>query len=99
MAGLASPRASPRPAFPLRLEAKQLLWVLLLASVAFFVLYPIILLLINSFQPTQIRPTDPTSFSLEGWRTAFSEPGIRQAVINTVTITFSEFVRNRLALR
>lgn len=53
-----------------------------LGVLAFFVLYPLVLLLLNSFYTTQ--PDGTVTFGLESWRLAWSEPGMRNAILNTV---------------
>ena len=64
---------------------QQLLPTVLLLMLAFVALYPLMLLLLNSFQISS-PGLDPV-WSLQGWRDAFTSPGIRQALWNTVTIT------------
>ena len=66
------------------IEAKTVLQVLLLLSLAAIVLYPIYLLLQYSFN--EGRPGETAEYTLENWRFAFSNPGMRKALINTVTL-------------
>ena len=65
-------------------EAKTVLQVLLLLSLAAIVLYPIYLLLQHSFQ--EGKPGEAAEYTFENWRFAFSNPGMRKALINTVTL-------------
>ena len=70
-----------------RWESQTLFFNLVLAVLAFFVLYPLFLLLLNSFQTA--LPGHEATFSLEGWRAALTEPGMRSAVFNTITLTIT----------
>jgi iron(III) transport system permease protein len=63
----------------------QLLPTALLLMLACMTLYPLMLLLLNSFQVSS-PGLDPV-WSLQGWRDAFTLPGIRQALWNTISIT------------
>ena len=71
---------------PLRsLDPTALLLTLLLALLAFAVLYPIFLLLAASFQ---VETTDKAiAYSLDAWKGALNEPGIAQAFLNTLLVT------------
>lgn len=62
-----------------------LLFSILLALVAFVVLYPILLLIINSFQ-VGIFGREMT-WGLDNWRTALAEPKFRDAIFNTLSLT------------
>jgi iron(III) transport system permease protein len=57
---------------------------LLLALIAFLVLTPLCLLLLNSFQIG--KPGGEVIYSLEGWRQAFSSAGIVDAVYNSFSL-------------
>src|SRR3990167_10456279 len=61
-----------------------LLMTLLLLLVAFLVLTPLGLMVFNSFQIA--RPGEPVVYGLEGWRKAFSSPGIVEAMTNTFAL-------------
>jgi iron(III) transport system permease protein len=71
----------------LRLEAQAVAGTIALALLAFFVLYPIFLIVLNGFQVA--RPGAPSEYGLDGWRVALSEPGMRQAVYNTFALLFT----------
>jgi len=73
-----------QPLGRVRIETQALVGTVVLAGVAFFVLYPILLIVFNSFQVA--RPGAPPLYGLEGWRVALSEPGMRQAVYNTFAL-------------
>lgn len=68
-----------------RWSARGILQAFLLISVGSVVIFPLALLIFNSFQV--VHPNDTVTYSLDGWRAALSEPGIVNALINTVTLT------------
>jgi len=61
--------------------------VVLLVVVGFLVLTPLFLLILNSFQTA--RPGQPIVWGVEGWVTAFSTPGIVNAMTNTFTLAIT----------
>lgn len=61
-----------------------LLMALLIAFMGFYVLYPLVLILINSFNVATIA--EPPAYGLQAWRDAFAEPGIWRALWNSVRI-------------
>ena len=68
-----------------RLAAPDVLCTAVLAAVAFTVVYPMLLVALQSFQVA--APGEPARWGLDGWRAAFTEPGLRAALINTLTVT------------
>jgi iron(III) transport system permease protein len=60
------------------------LMTVLLVIVAFLVLTPLFLMILNSFQTA--RPGQPIVWGLEGWVKAFTTPGIVKAMTNTITL-------------
>ena len=70
--------------FPLSSEPATLLIALLFGVVAFLVLTPLILMLLNSFQLG--RPGEPIVYGLDGWRQAFNDPSMLSALWNTVSL-------------
>lgn len=74
----------------IRLEMQTLLCTLVLGIVAFFVLYPIVLIILNSFQVA--RPGAPPVYGLGGWQLALSEPGMRRSIVNTFALIFTRQV-------
>jgi len=68
-----------------RLQAPDVLCTAVLAAVAFTVVYPMLLVALQSFQVA--APGEPARWGLEGWRAAFTEPGLRAALVNTLTVT------------
>ncbi|TAJ95302.1 hypothetical protein EPO44_13620, partial [bacterium] len=72
-----------------RLSLPQLHWglvlmFLLIGSLGFYIVYPLILILINSFNVATIA--DPPVYGLQAWRDAFNEPGIWQSLWNSIKI-------------
>jgi len=55
-----------------------------LAVVAFLVLYPLWLLILNSFQVGTFGTT--TTWGLDNWRVAFTDPSLSAAIANTITL-------------
>jgi iron(III) transport system permease protein len=78
---------------PRRLDAQGALCTLVLAAVAFCVVFPLALVVLQSFQVA--APGQPARYGLDGWRAALGEPGLRTALWNTLTVTF---VRQLLSL-
>ncbi len=78
---------------PLRLEMGAVLCTLLLAAVVLCVLYPVLLVLLQSFQVA--APGQPARYGLDGWRAALDEPLLRTALLNTFKVAF---VRQALSL-
>src|ERR1700752_1040838 len=77
----------------LPIEPATICIAVLFAVVAFLVLTPLVLLLVGSFQLA--RPGEAPVYGLAGWRRAFSDPSILQALWNTVSLAV---VRQSIAL-
>src|SRR4029453_6249273 len=60
---------------------------LLIIVVAFLVLTPLFLMILNSFQTA--RPGQPIIWGIDGWIKAFSTPGIVKAMTNTFTLAIT----------
>jgi iron(III) transport system permease protein len=71
----------------LRLNAETLLLTLVLCLVAFLVLTPLFLLLLNSLQVG--RPGEEAVYGLEGWRVALTNPGIVQSIYNSFSLAMT----------
>lgn len=78
---------------PLRLELGAVLCTLVLAAVVLCVLYPVLLVILQSFQVA--APGQPARYGLDGWRAALDEPLLRTALLNTFKVTL---VRQALSL-
>ena len=58
-----------------------MLCTLVLALVAFCVLFPLVLVVLQSFQVA--APGQPARYGLDGWRAALGEPGLQQRALAT----------------
>jgi iron(III) transport system permease protein len=74
---------APRRWVP-RLHSGHLLMILLIGSMGFYVLYPLILILINSFNVATIA--EPPVYGLKAWKEAFSDRGIWLSLWNTIKV-------------
>src|SRR5581483_8455528 len=72
---------------PIRIELFSVVCTLLLVLVGFCILYPIFLVLLQSFQVSD--PGLPTVWGLGGWQAAFAEPTLRKSLINTAVLTIT----------
>ena len=71
----------------LHFELQALLLSLLLAGIAFLVLTPLFLLLLNSFQIG--KPGGAIVYGLDGWRQAFSSSGILDSIYNSFSLAIT----------
>jgi len=85
--------AGPRALRPGWLDPSSLACSAVLAVVALGVVFPLLLVVLQSFQVA--GPGQPAAYGLDGWRAALGEPGLRAALLNTLTVTF---VRQLLSL-
>lgn len=60
--------------------------ILLIGSMGFYILYPLALILISSFNVATIA--EPPVYGLQAWKDAFSDPGIWLSLWNTIKIAF-----------
>lgn len=67
-----------------RLDGGTAIMILLISFMGFYVLYPLMLIVINSFNTATIA--EPEVYGLDAWRKAFAEPGIWRALWNSVKI-------------
>lgn len=79
-AASAAPRARITP-----LNWGLFLMIVLIGFMGFYILYPLALILINSFNIATIG--EPTRWGLGAWKEAFTEYGVREALWNTVNLT------------
>ncbi len=73
--------------FSAQLKVQNLLLTLFLAFVAFLVVTPLLLLLVNSFQTG--KPGAAVIYSLDGWRQALTTPGIVSAIYNSFSLAIT----------
>jgi iron(III) transport system permease protein len=78
---------------PRRIELQSVLCTVVLALVALCVVFPVVLVVLQSFQVA--APGQPATYGLDGWRAALGEPGLRAALVNTFNVTV---VRQLLSL-
>jgi iron(III) transport system permease protein len=67
-----------------RWELGTVLCTLLLGVLALVVLYPLVLVLMDSFEVAVAG--QPASYGLANWQAAFTEPGLANALLNTVRV-------------
>ena len=82
---------TPARSWTPRLHRGLLVMILLIGSMGFYILYPLVLILINSFNVATIA--EPPVYGLQAWRDAFSDAGIWVSLWNTIKIAI---VRNLL---
>jgi iron(III) transport system permease protein len=73
--------------FSIRVGVQSLLLTLVLCFVAFLVLTPLFLLILNSFQVG--RPGGEVVYGLEGWRVAFTNTGTLEAIYNSFSLAIT----------
>lgn len=66
------------------IDAQRWLFIAVLGLLILFVLSPIVLIFVNSFRTTWVG--SHSSFGLQAWRTAVSEPGIQTSILNTIAL-------------
>lgn len=66
---------------------QNVLGTVLLGLLSLFVVYPVVLILLQSIQIT--RPGEPMVFGLDGWRAIFNERGLFSATMNTLGLTLA----------
>ncbi len=81
--------AAPGVAIPWarRIDAGLIPIALLLGTLVFLVLYPVVLILFNSFNVSPLG--SPPQLGLNEWREAFANPGIFQSIVNTFKVAFT----------
>jgi iron(III) transport system permease protein len=85
MADVAVPAVNVRfGAIRRSLNGGVILMALLIGAMGFYVIYPLILILINSFNISTIA--EPPVYGLQAWRDAFNEPGIWRSLWNSVKV-------------
>src|SRR5947199_3495558 len=87
MTAIARASASRRP---FALEPSTVAYTAVLLCVALCVVYPLLLVVLESFQVAP--PGQPARYGLDGWRAAFAEPLLRAALVNTLKVTIARQV-------
>jgi iron(III) transport system permease protein len=67
-----------------QLDGGTAIMTLLIGFMGFYVLYPLMLIVLNSFNTATIA--EPEVYGLDAWRKAFAEPGIWRSLWNSVKI-------------
>ena len=75
--------AMPRSWLP-PLDGGTAIMIVLIGFMGFYVLYPLTLIVINSFNTATIA--EPEVYGLDAWRQAFDEPGIWRSLWNSIKI-------------
>jgi iron(III) transport system permease protein len=81
----ATPNGQPAPRKRIAIESASLVCTIVLVVVGFIVVYPIALLFLKSFDIGALGAKP--AFGLANWIAALDEPGLRAAIINTLTLT------------
>ncbi len=71
-------------AWGIPLDRGLLFMVLLIGSLGFYIVYPLVLILINSFNVATIA--EPPVYGLQAWRDAFGDDGIWESLWNTIKV-------------
>ena len=69
------------------LRGEYFVMAVILGVIGFYVVYPIFLIFLNSFNIAELA-TDPPQYSLDNWRSAFRDTVIFEAVGNTFLVYF-----------
>ena len=76
------PRALPGP----RLTRGHFLMAVVLVSLGYFLIWPVLLLLINSFNAATDWFVEPRRFGVDHWINAFQRPGLLRSLGNSMLI-------------
>lgn len=76
--------AVPRPRPFRHINSGLILMILLIGAMGFYIVYPLFLILLNSFNVATIA--EPEVYGLGAWKEAWSEPGIWQSMWNTIKV-------------
>ncbi|MEE9612292.1 MAG: iron ABC transporter permease, partial [Desulfatiglandales bacterium] len=71
-------------AWGIPLDRGLLFMVLLIGSLGFYIVYPLVLILINSFNVATIA--EPPVYGFQAWRDAFGDDGIWESLWNTIKV-------------
>ena len=84
MAGVTSTDSSIRGLLASFVQGRNGMFSAVLVAVLFFVLYPVLLVFINSFQVGGLG--EPVAWGAAHWRDAFGDPRLRATFVNTVAL-------------
>jgi iron(III) transport system permease protein len=86
MATLQTAAAAPRAWRVGRVRVGAIVMPILIVLLGFYVVYPLVLILVNSFNVARI--TEPPRYGLDNWVAAFSQPRLFQSLANTLVVYF-----------
>jgi iron(III) transport system permease protein len=67
-----------------RLRVDTVVMPILIAGLGFYIVYPLVLILLNSFNVARIA--EPARYGLDNWLAAFSQPRVLQSLGNTILV-------------
>src|SRR5919206_2595504 len=67
-----------------RVRVDVVVMPIVILALAFYVVYPLVLILVNSFNVARIA--EPARYGLDNWVAAFSQPRVLQSLGNTVLV-------------
>jgi iron(III) transport system permease protein len=76
----------PRTWWPGRLRVGTIVMPILIVVLGFYVVYPLILILVNSFNVAHIA--EPARYGLDNWVAAFTQRSMLQSLTNTLLVYF-----------
>src|SRR5438552_14049483 len=82
----AAAAAAPRALRLGRVRVGAIVMPILIVVLGFYVVYPLVLILVNSFNVARI--TEPARYGLDNWVAAFSQPRLFQSLANTLVVYF-----------
>jgi iron(III) transport system permease protein len=71
---------------PIALGAGHFIMAVVLLALGFFLIWPVLLLLINSFNTAKDWFVEPRAWGLSHWRNAFQHPGLLGSLYNSILI-------------
>ncbi|MDX1485371.1 MAG: ABC transporter permease subunit [Alphaproteobacteria bacterium] len=79
-------RPQPRRAHGRRPGAGHFVMAVMLLALGFFLIWPVVLLLINSFNTASDWLVEPRRWGFDHWVTAFQTPGLFKSLSNTILV-------------
>src|SRR5882762_948032 len=78
--------AAPQAVGVGRVRIGAIVMPILIVGLGFYVVYPLVLILVNSFNVARI--TEPARYGLDNWVAAFAQPRLFQSLANTLVVYF-----------
>src|SRR5579859_7774390 len=79
-------RTAPQAVRLGRVRVGAIVMPILIVVLGFYVVYPLALILVNSFNVAQIA--EPARYGLDNWVAAFAQPRLLQSLANTLVVYF-----------